>query len=179
MWLVYFFLDKQVYQAFPSYYPPTKLEGQVSFVEGNSKLVSLDGYPCYKTAWGLNFYSSALFVACYLGKGWHGDEGEHNWMGAQGDDGEIIIFAPPGVQEIKAIVHLKPFLPNNAYSVQWNDTSVAHEVTAETLNLKLTDVRPGKNTLRLHSKLSPKAPGGGDFRLICFGLRKIELEFFY
>jgi hypothetical protein len=179
MWPVYFFLDKQVYQAFPTYYPPMNLEGQVSFVEGNSKFVSLEGYPCHKTAWGLNVYPSALFVACYLGMGWHGDEGDHNWMGAQGDDAEITVFAPPSVHEIKAIVHLQPFLPNNAYSVRWNDTSVAHEVTTETLNLKLTDVRPGKNTLRLHSKLPPQAPGGGDFRLICFGLRKIELEILY
>ena len=174
MWLVYFFLDKQVYQTFGTYYPSTNLEGQVSFVKGNSKFVSLEGYPYQKTAWGLNVYPSAQF--CYLGKGWYGDEGDHIWMGAEGDDAEIILFAPPSVHEIKAIVHLKPFLPNNAYSVQWNDTSVAHEVTAETLNLKLTAVRPGRNTLRLHSKLPPQAPGGGDFRLICFGLRKIEMD---
>ncbi len=176
MWVVYFFLEKQIYQAFRTYYPSTPLNGQVSFVTRNTKFVSLLDSGGQPTGLGLSFYPNANFLSCFLELGWHGPESNHVWMGANGTDAEIAVFAPASTPEINARIHLQPFLPNNAYSVFWNDAPVADNLSADVLALKLTSVKPGKNILRLRSKLPPQPPGGGDFRPICFGLRNLELD---
>lgn len=176
MWLVYFFLDKQIYPAYRSYYPPSGLSGQVSFVSGNSKFVVTKGAASHPSVFGLIFSPTPQFFAGYLGQGWHGPENDHEWMGAQGTDAEIVIFASAEVHGIDAVIHLQPYLPGNAYSAWWNDESVAQDFTSDTFRLKLGAVRPGKNVLLLRSKLPPQAPGGGDPRPICFGLRRLELS---
>ena len=179
MWLTYFFLDKQVYPAYRTYYPPASLNGQVSFAGGigdGSNLVIIKGDASLKTAFNLDYFPVTRRITCHLGQGWHGPENEHEWMGANGREAEIVIFAFGELREITAVIHLLPFLQANTYSAQWNNIQVATDVTADTFTLQLGNVKPGRNVLRLISKLPPKAPGHGDPRPICFGLRRLELS---
>ena len=148
----------------------------MSFVRDNSKFVSVKGASGDKSVFGLSFSSTQRLVTCYRGLGWHGPESGHEWMGANGTDAELVIFASEDVHEIGASFHLQPFLPANTYNRLWNEESIARDITSDTFQLKLAAVRPGKNILVLRSKLPPQPPGGGDTRPICFGLRQLDLS---
>ncbi|MEJ1974406.1 MAG: hypothetical protein WDM96_18710 [Lacunisphaera sp.] len=179
MWLAYFFLDKQLYQAYPSYYPATALNGEVNFgggTGGGSKFVVIKGAQDPQRMAGLMSFSASPRITCRLVSGWHGPESDREWMGANGSDAEIEITVLGPASGITAVVHLQPYLPANAYSALWNGDYVATDVTTDVFTLQLGNLRPGKNTLLLRSKLPPRAPGRGDNRPICFGLRQLELS---
>jgi glycosyltransferase involved in cell wall biosynthesis len=127
----------------------------------------------YRTVSGDSYKSLGLH--CIFNKGWHADELNLRWMGADGTEASLLILSPAPDLRIDFSAHVHPLNPENSLAVQLNKTPILPLFSGEKMEIKNILLQKGLNSLTFQSALPPAPPNDADNRPLSHAFSEIDI----
>lgn len=115
-------------------------------------------------------------IEAVFGSGWHHNEREGRWTGANGSLSEIIFFSPDSLRFINFKARVQFAKHENSLEVALNNQPLSSGVGEGWMRLKGLHLHAGKNTLTFTASLPPEPWGMGDRRMLGAFFSEIEMD---
>ena len=111
-----------------------------------------------------------------FGPGWHQNQKDGRWTGANGSRAEIYFFSPEPSRFINFTARVDFLTPGDTVSATLNDQPIKAGFDGDRLKLKSLRLQPGRNVLAFITRYSPRLPGTGDQRPLGAPFSQIAME---